>query len=95
METYSSILAWRIPWVEEPGRLQSMGSVRDGHDRSDLAGRDSNTRDQGWIPGWGRSIQERKGNSVQKSFLKNLKDRIIWWAIQSMASQKCWDRLSD
>ena len=26
METYSSILDWRIPWTEEPGRLQSMGS---------------------------------------------------------------------
>jgi len=26
METYSSILAWEIPWTEEPGRLQSMGS---------------------------------------------------------------------
>ena len=30
--TYSSILAWRIPWTEEPGRLQSMGSQRVGHD---------------------------------------------------------------
>ena len=32
METYSSTLAWRIPWTEEPGRLQSMGSRRVGHD---------------------------------------------------------------
>ena len=30
--THSSILAWRIPWTEEPGRLQSMGSQRVGHD---------------------------------------------------------------
>ena len=30
--TYSSILAWRIPWAEEPGRLQPMGSLRVGHD---------------------------------------------------------------
>ena len=29
--TYSSILAWRIPWTEEPGRLQSMGSQRGRH----------------------------------------------------------------
>ena len=29
---YSSILAWRIPWTEEPGRLQSMGLQRVGHD---------------------------------------------------------------
>ena len=29
--THSSILVWRIPWTEEPGRLQSMGSQRVGH----------------------------------------------------------------
>ena len=28
MATHSSVLAWRIPWTEEPGRLQSMGSLR-------------------------------------------------------------------
>ena len=32
METHSSILAWRIPWTEEPGGLQSTGSQRVGHD---------------------------------------------------------------
>ena len=32
MATHSIILAWRIPWTEEPGRLQSMGSQRVGHD---------------------------------------------------------------
>ena len=32
MVTYSHILAWRIPWTEEPGVLQSMGSQRVGHD---------------------------------------------------------------
>jgi len=32
METHSSTLAWKIPWTEEPGRLQSMGSQRVGHD---------------------------------------------------------------
>ena len=32
MATYSSILAWKTPWMEEPGRLQSMGSQRVGHD---------------------------------------------------------------
>ena len=32
MATYSSTLAWKIPWVEEPGRLKSMGSLRVGHD---------------------------------------------------------------
>ena len=32
MPTHSSILAWRIPWMEEPGRLQSIGSQRVRHD---------------------------------------------------------------
>ena len=31
MATHSSILAWRLPWTEEPGRLQSMGSQRVRH----------------------------------------------------------------
>ena len=31
MATHSSVLAWRIPWMEEPGRLQSMGSQRVRH----------------------------------------------------------------
>ena len=38
MATHSSILAWRIPWTEGPGRLQSIGLQRVGHDGSDLAG---------------------------------------------------------
>ena len=37
MAAPSSILAWRIPWMEEPGGLQSMGLQRVGHDWSDLA----------------------------------------------------------
>ena len=37
MATYSSILAWSIPWTEEPGRPQSMGSQRVRHDWSNLA----------------------------------------------------------
>ena len=32
MAPYSNTLAWRIPWVEEPGRLQSMGLLRVRHD---------------------------------------------------------------
>ena len=32
MATHSSILAWKIPWTEDPGRLQSMGSQTVGHD---------------------------------------------------------------
>ena len=37
MAVHSSIVAWRIPWAEEPGRLQSIGSQKVRHDRSDLA----------------------------------------------------------
>ena len=37
MATHSSVLAWRIPGMGEPGGLQSMGSHRVGYDRSDLA----------------------------------------------------------
>ena len=36
MAPHSSILAWRIPWTEEPDALQSMGSQRVGHDRATL-----------------------------------------------------------
>ena len=32
MASHSSTLGWKIPWTEEPGRLQSMGSLRVGHD---------------------------------------------------------------
>ena len=44
MATHSSILAWRIPWKEEPGGLQSMGSHRVGHD-------------SGTFTFWGRDTQ--------------------------------------
>ena len=37
MAPHSSTLAWKIPWTEEPGSLQSMGSHRVRHDRIDLA----------------------------------------------------------
>ena len=36
MATHSSILAWKIPWTEEPGRLQSMGSQRIRHETEQL-----------------------------------------------------------
>ena len=45
MATHSSILAWRIPWVEETGGLQSTGSQRVGHNCSNLA--------HACIPPWG------------------------------------------
>ena len=37
MATHSSIFAWKIPWAEEPGRLQSLGSTRVGHNWSNRA----------------------------------------------------------
>ena len=43
METHSSVLAWRIPGVGEPGRLPSMGSHRVGHDLSDSSSSSSRT----------------------------------------------------
>ena len=36
MAPHSSALAWKIPWMEEPGGLRSTGSLRVGHDCSDL-----------------------------------------------------------
>ena len=36
MAPHSSTIAWKIPWAEEPGGLQSMGSLRVGHDLSDF-----------------------------------------------------------
>ena len=36
MATHSSTFAWKIPWMEEPGRLESMGSLRVGHDWSNF-----------------------------------------------------------
>ena len=45
MAGHSSILAWRIPWTEEPGGLQSMGSQRVGHDLASKHVCVSNTED--------------------------------------------------
>ena len=47
MATPSSILAWRIPWTEEPGGLQSMGSRRVGHDSA------QHTQSQLWFTALG------------------------------------------
>ena len=44
MATHSSVLAWRIPEMGKPGGLQSMGSHRVGHDRSDLAAAAANNQ---------------------------------------------------
>ena len=48
MVTHSSILAWRIPWMEEPGGLQSLGLQRVGHDLVTLATKHTHSI----LPGW-------------------------------------------
>ena len=64
MATHSSTLAWKIPWTEEPGRLQSMGSLRVEHV---------------WVTSLSR-IGEGNGNSLQCSCLENPRDGIACWA---------------
>ena len=51
MATHSSTLAWKIPWMEEPGGLQSMGSQRGGHDRATSLLLQRNFPTQGSNPG--------------------------------------------
>ena len=90
MATHSSILAWRIPWAEEPGGLQSKGSQRVGHNwvtftftyPSGSEGKESacSAGDPGSIPGLERSPGERNGKPLQYSCLKNFVDRGAWQA---------------
>ena len=66
MAPHSSTLAWKTPWMEEPGRLQSMGLLRVGHD---------------WMISLSLScIGEGNGNSLQCSCLENPRDRGARWA---------------
>ena len=60
MATYSSILVWRIPWTEVPGRLQSTGLQRDGH--SWVTNTNTFT---GLYWSWEKDISERKERKVQ------------------------------
>ena len=64
MATHSSTLAWKFPWTEEPGRLQSMGSRRVGHN---------------WVTSLS-FIGEGNGNPLQCSCLENPRDGGVWWA---------------
>ena len=64
MEPHSSTLAWKIPWMEEPGRLQSMGLLRVRHD---------------WATSLS-CIGEGNGNPLQCSCLENSRDGGAWWA---------------
>ena len=74
MATHSSILAWRIPWTEEPGRLQSM----DFPGGSEVKVPASHGGDLGSIPGSGRSPGEGNGNPLQYSCLENPMDGGAW-----------------
>ena len=75
MATHSSTLAWKIPWTEKPGRLQSMGSLRVGHD---------------WKTSLSR-IGEGDGNPLQCSCLKNPRDGGAWWAaVYGVAQSRTW-----
>ena len=80
MATHSStLLAWKIPWTEEPGRLQSMGSLRVGHD---------------WATSLSFSfscIGEGNGNPLQCSCLENPRDGGAWWvAVYGVAQSRTW-----
>ena len=68
MATHSSTLAWKIPWMEDPGRLQSMGLLRVGHDWGTL------------LSLFLSCIGEGNGNPLQRSCLENPRDRGAWWA---------------
>ena len=68
MATHSSTLAWKIPWTEEPGGLQSLRSQRVGHD---------------WATSLSfplLCIGEGNGNPLQCSCLENPRDSGAWWA---------------
>ena len=63
----SGTLAWKIPWPEEPGRLQSVGSLRVGHDCATSLFSLS-------------CIGEGNGDPLQCSCLENPRDEGAWWA---------------
>ena len=75
MAPHSSTLAWKIPWMEEPGRLQSMGSLR------------VSTTERLHFHFSLSCIGEGNGNPLQYSCLENPKDRGAWWAAISGVAQ--------
>ena len=68
MAPHSSTLAWKIPWTDEPGRLQFMGSLE-----SDMTKRLHFNFSLS-------CIGEDNGNPLQCSCLENPRDRGAWWA---------------
>ena len=80
MAPHSSTLAWRIPWMEKPGRLQSMGSLRVGHDWETS------------LSLFTFMIGEGNGNPLQCSCLENPRDGGAWWAAVYGVAQS-WTQL--
>ena len=80
MATHSSTLAWKIPWMEEPGRLQSMGSL------------ESDTTERLHFHFSLSCIGEENGNPLQCSCLENPRDGEAWWAAVYGVTQS-WTRL--
>ena len=81
MATHSSTLAWKIPWTEEPGRLEPMGSQRVTQGfpgGSEVKVSACSVGNLGSIPGSGRSPGEGNGNPLQYSCLENPMDREVW-----------------
>ena len=79
MATRSSTLARKIPWMEEPGRLQSMGSRRVGHNWATSLSLFTFMHWRG------------NGNPLQCSCLKNPRDGGAWWAaVYGVAQSRTW-----
>ena len=99
MATHSSILAWKIPWTEETGRLQSMGSQRVRHDwATSLSGGTvvknlrADVGDLGLIPGSGRSPEVGNENPFQYSCLGNPLDTGANYYLWECYSINLWGR---
>ena len=65
MASHSSILAWRIPWMEEPDRVQSMGSQRVGHN----LGTEYNVNSLRYLKTW---VNHKKNFSLWKGLQKSM-----------------------
>ena len=85
MDPHSSTLAWKIPWTEEPGRLQSVGSLRVGQEN---------------FLDWATSFSlftfmhlRRKWQPLQCSCLENPRDGGAWWAAVCGVTQS-WTQLN-
>ena len=69
MATHSSILAWRLPWTEEPGGLQVKRSQRDGHDSSDSACTHALTPRRGRVFVFTHKLELDQSKQGQKAFV--------------------------